>query len=87
MQSRFTRLQDLVEAQRREFNHSMKGKILEVLVEKKGKYEGQIMGKSPYMQPVHVRASDELIGQLIKVEITDISTNSLFGNIVDQAAL
>jgi len=45
------------------------------------------MGKSPYMQPVHVRASDELIGQLIKVEITDISTNSLFGNIVDQAVL
>lgn len=83
MQDRFSRLQDLVERQRRDFNHSMKGKVLEILVEKKGKYDGQVIGKSPYMQPVHIMASEDKIGQLVRVEITDISTNSLFGSIVD----
>jgi tRNA-2-methylthio-N6-dimethylallyladenosine synthase len=86
MQNRFSRLQDLVEQQRRDFNRSMHGKIIEVLVEKKGKYEGQVIGKSAYMQPVHVKASYDRIGQLIRVEITDISTNSLFGDLIEIVA-
>jgi tRNA-2-methylthio-N6-dimethylallyladenosine synthase len=86
MQNRFVRLQDLVEQQRRDFNRSMHGKIIEVLVEKKGKYEGQVIGKSAYMQPVHVKASYDRIGQLIRVEITDISTNSLFGDLIEIVA-
>ena len=79
---RLARLQVLVERQRHGFNTSMVGRVLEVLFEKPGKYPGQIAGKSPYLQPVLVDASPELIGKVRAVEITDAGSNALFGRLV-----
>ena len=78
---RLARLQAVVEAQRHAFNASMIGQTLPVLFEKPGRNAGQITGKSPYMQPVHVEAGAELIGQELHVIITSTSTNSLFGHV------
>ena len=77
---RLARLQERVEAQRHAFNASMIGKTMPVLFEKPGRHAGQITGKSPFMQPVHVEAPASAIGQELDVIITSTSTNSLFGH-------
>ena len=84
---RLARLQQLVEAQRHAFNASMIGKSLPVLFEKPGRHAGQVTGKSPFMQPVHVEASPSTIGQEFDVIITSTSTNSLFGHIAAPSKL
>ena len=83
-QDRLKRLQDLVEAQRADFNKSMVGRSLDVLVERRGRHPGQLVGKSPYMQPVQFDGADDLIGEVVNVQIVGVSTNSLFGESVNQ---
>ena len=78
---RLARLSALVEAQRHAFNESMTGRTMDVLFEKVGRHSGQIVGKSPYLQPVQVEADATLIGTVQRVEITGCSTNSLFGRL------
>ncbi len=78
---RLARLQALVEAQRHAYNHAMVGQTVPVLFEKPGRNAGQITGKSPYMQPVHVEAGLDVIGLELPVTITSTSTNSLFGHV------
>ena len=58
-----------------------------VLFEKPGRLPGQIAGRSPYLQPVHVMAPPDIIGETAMVAITDISTNSLFGTIASSPAV
>ena len=79
---RLTRLSALVEAQRHAFNASAIGRRFPVLVEKAGRHPGQLVGKSPFMQPVHVEAHGSLIGTMQEVEIEKSSANSLFGRIL-----
>ena len=80
---RLLTLQALLADQQRKFNDSMIGRQLEVLLEKPGRYPRQLVGRSPYLQPVHVVSKDDSvpsrIGDLIKVEITDSCPNSLAG--------
>ena len=73
-------LQELIAAQQLKFNQSMIGKILPVLLQKNGKKEGQLIGKSPYMQSVFVEAPKEMErGEIVDVKITDGFQNSLSG--------
>ena len=60
---------------------SMVGRTFDVLFEKPGRHPGQIGGKSPYLQAVHVDGPERLIGQVAAVEIIDVSSNSLFGRL------
>jgi tRNA-2-methylthio-N6-dimethylallyladenosine synthase len=53
------------------------------LLEKPGKYAGQLVGRSPYLQPVHVAASPALIGEIRRVNIHDIDRYSLFGELTE----
>ena len=78
-QERLLRLQELLDAQRQSFNRAAIGTRMDVLIEKRGRNAGQIAGKSRWLQPVQIDAPDELIGRVISVEITAVSTNSLFG--------
>src|SRR5260370_34487454 len=80
---RLMRLQSLVEAQRHAYNASMIGRTLDVLFEKPGRHAGQIGGKSPYLQAVHVDAPEALIGTVAAVEIAGLAANSLFGRVAD----
>jgi len=62
---RLARLQELLKVQQREFNASMTGRTLDVLVEKPGRHEGQVIGRSPYLQAVHFEGSPGLIGRVV----------------------
>ena len=80
---RLYRLQELIEAQQHEFNLSCVGKELDVLFEKPGRHEGQIVGRSPYLQPVPVIAPKSIIGSVARVRINELRTYSLIGELLD----
>jgi len=74
---RLALLQALLEEQRQAFNAAAVGRRLDVLFEKSGRHDGQIAGKSPYLQAVHVEGPDRLIGEVAQVEIVAAGSNSL----------
>ncbi len=78
---RLADLQDLLNAQAQDFNRSMIGRVLPVLLEKPGRYDGQLVGRSPYLQPVHVDAGANRIGDIVHVRIETTHTNSLSGSL------
>jgi len=78
---RLTRLQALIMEQQREFNDNSVGRAMPVLFIGKGKYDGQIMGRSPYMQSVYVQAPAELIGTIADVKITESGQNGMGGEL------
>jgi tRNA-2-methylthio-N6-dimethylallyladenosine synthase len=83
---RLTTLQELIEAQRQTFNRASVGQRLEVLFEKPGRREGQIIGRSPYMQAVFAEGPQSLIGALMEVEMVAAEPHSLRGRIVSPAS-
>jgi tRNA-2-methylthio-N6-dimethylallyladenosine synthase len=76
---RLARLQDAIDANQAAFNRGCVGRTFDVLFERDGRYGGQLVGRSPYLQPVQVTAPSSLIGTIARVEITEVSSNSLFG--------
>ena len=83
---RLARLQALLNSQQRAFNESQIGKnFAGFLFEKPSKQEGQIMGRSPYLQPVHVPMTQAAMaaarGRILPVEITAAHDNSLGGRL------
>ncbi|MCH2546034.1 MAG: tRNA (N6-isopentenyl adenosine(37)-C2)-methylthiotransferase MiaB [Alphaproteobacteria bacterium] len=75
-------LQGLLNRQQAAFNRATVGKTFPVLFEREGKYAGHLIGKSPYLQSVHVRNAKNLMGQLVEVNITEALDNSLAGEVV-----
>ena len=76
---RLERLQSLLDDQQRSFNASCVGRVLPVLFERKGRDIGHIVGRSPYLQPVHAEASEAMIGAIHPVEIAIAHSHSLTG--------
>ena len=74
---RLARLQALLSRQTDAFNRMMVGKRMPILLERKGRHPGQLVGRSPYLQAVHVEAPGAEIGDLIDVDITDQHPHSL----------
>ena len=81
---RLQRLQELLESQQRAFNRSQVGRTLDVLLERPGRHPGQLVGRSPYLQPVHVLAPAQLVGSLVPVRIAGAEPNSLAGERLDR---
>jgi tRNA-2-methylthio-N6-dimethylallyladenosine synthase len=81
---RLARLQQQLEQHRQAFNVQCRGKILSVLFERPGRLPGQLVGRSPYLQPVQAMAPSALIGEVANVEITTVGSNSLFGSLKAQ---
>jgi tRNA-2-methylthio-N6-dimethylallyladenosine synthase len=79
---RLARLQALVIEQQQAFNRSCVGRVLPVLLERKGRIEGQLGGRSPYLQAVHLDAPADLFGTIQPVLITALGNNSLSGELV-----
>jgi len=77
---RLARLQSLILEQTLAFNASCVGKSFDVLLEKAGRQAGQLIGRSPYLQSVHLEAGNLKIGDIAKVEIKSIGPNSLSGH-------
>jgi tRNA-2-methylthio-N6-dimethylallyladenosine synthase len=78
-------LQALLLEQQIAFNASQKGRTLDVLFQKKGRHGRQAIGRSPYLQSVHVDDADHLIGRLVPVEIVSGQQNSLTGRLATMA--
>ncbi len=78
---RLEALQQLLNEQQLAFNQSCVGRRLSLLLERPGKEDGQLIGRSPYMQSVHVVAPQHRIGQIVDVDITAAGPNSLKGEI------
>jgi len=81
---RLATLQKELSKQQLELNESSVGKILPVLFEKSGKYDGHIVGKTPYMQSAYVENADKsLIGKIVNVKINKGMAISVSGEIID----
>ncbi len=74
-------LQDLLVTQQIGFNAGLTGRTLPVLFEKPGRHEGQVCGRSPYLQSVFVQGPTSLIGSIQDVDITGAGRNALTGNL------
>jgi tRNA-2-methylthio-N6-dimethylallyladenosine synthase len=76
---RLQRLQTLLSAQQAAFNRRTIGRTVDVLWEGQGKKDGQLSGRSPYLQSVHAEGERALQGRISAVEIVSASQNSLHG--------
>jgi tRNA-2-methylthio-N6-dimethylallyladenosine synthase len=81
MDERLQRLQTALNSSQRAFNAASVGKRCTVLVERRGKYPGQWLGKSPWLQSVHF-TGEAAIGDLVEVELTEAGANSLAGRLL-----
>jgi tRNA-2-methylthio-N6-dimethylallyladenosine synthase len=86
MDERLQRLQSQIVADQTAFNRNTVGKTCDVLLERPGKFDGQLIGKSPWLQSVHVLAPDLSIGNIVSVQITDSGPLSLKGEPTMRAA-
>ena len=83
---RLARLQEVLNRQQLVFNENCVGKALPVLLDRKGREPGQLVGRSPYMQAVHTEGSDDLLGTIVNLMVTDGYANSLRAEaILDQS--
>ena len=80
---RLLRLQELLNQQTRAFGKECVGKTVDLLLEKPGRNTGQIVGRSPWLQPVIVDAKLGEIGDIVRVRITQPGTTSLFAEPVE----
>ena len=88
---RLQSLQALINEQQAAFNADMAGRTMPVLLERDGRHSGQLVGRSPYMQAVHLDAPATLRNRIVDVTIIEGRANSLSGrlaldpNVVDAA--
>jgi tRNA-2-methylthio-N6-dimethylallyladenosine synthase len=76
---RLARLQAQLEIEHAKFNATCVGKTIPVLFEKAGRQQGQVIGRSPYLQHVSAIGSPDLVGQIRSVAISSASPYSLAG--------
>ncbi len=86
--ARLQELQGLLRDQQTAFNQSLVGKTIQVLFDDDGRHEGQIFGRSPFMQSAYIdapaAARPRIVGQELDVTITEARPNSLKGELVIQ---
>ena len=80
-------LQDRLNSQQLAFNQAAVGSVMPVLFDRLGRRPGQVMGRSPFMQAVHVAGDMSRLGTLAHVRITAAHPNSLSGRLVDSGPL
>ena len=81
MRARLAELQALLDQQRMTYARAMVGQTVDVLFEKPGRHEGQLIGRTPHMHSVYADADSALIGQIAAVEIIATGSNSLVGRV------
>ncbi|TPG20878.1 tRNA (N6-isopentenyl adenosine(37)-C2)-methylthiotransferase MiaB [Sphingomonas koreensis] len=78
MDERLQRLQAAINRDQAAFNAATLGRSCDVLIERRGKLPGQMLGKSPWLQSVHL-ITDAVIGDMVRVELAQAGPNSLAG--------
>jgi tRNA-2-methylthio-N6-dimethylallyladenosine synthase len=79
MDDRLARLQAAINRHQLDFNAATVGRSTEILLERKGRYPGQLIGKTPWLQSVHVTVPELSIGDMVDVDIISAGANSLAG--------
>ncbi len=80
---RLTALQALLDAQKTAFDRACLAKSFEILIEKAGRYPGQLIGRTNYLQSVVVNGPREAIGTLANVVVNEVGTRNMTGDILD----
>ncbi len=83
--ARLHELQALLQRQQSDFNAACVNRRLPILLEKPGRDPGQLMGRSPYLQAVHLDGAKLTVGQIVEAHIDGVGTNSLSGHYKDAA--
>ncbi|MEH6757750.1 MAG: tRNA (N6-isopentenyl adenosine(37)-C2)-methylthiotransferase MiaB [Parasphingorhabdus sp.] len=86
MDERLQRLQALLNEQQHDFNRQALGRRTDILLERKGKLDGQLVGKTPWLQSVHIIAPELAIGDMVDVTIESAGPNSLQGKMTQREA-
>ncbi len=81
-EARLAALHQLLNAQQVAFNHSFVGRSVPVLFDRVGRRDGQLLGRSPWMQSVHAEANERLLGRIVEVRVDAALANSLAGTVV-----
>jgi tRNA-2-methylthio-N6-dimethylallyladenosine synthase len=83
---RLAALQSLLEAQQQRFNAACVGREFALLLERPGRHPGQLVGRSPYLQAVHVATAQRgaEIGDIVPVHIDSVGGHSLAAHIMGQ---
>jgi len=79
---RLTRLQELIAQQQTDFNKSLIGRTLPVLVENVSNGNKSLFGRAPYLQGTHFDGPPSLVGKMARVKIEEAGRNSLGGTLV-----
>ncbi|HUE44714.1 MAG TPA: tRNA (N6-isopentenyl adenosine(37)-C2)-methylthiotransferase MiaB [Aestuariivirgaceae bacterium] len=81
---RLAALQSLLEAQQQRFNAACVGREFPLLLERAGRHPGQLVGRSPYLQAVHVATAQHSarIGDIVPVHIDSVGGHSLAAHIM-----
>jgi tRNA-2-methylthio-N6-dimethylallyladenosine synthase len=82
---RLQELQVLLREQQAAFNAACVGRRVPVLLTGPGRHAGQIAGRSPWLQPVHLSAPADMTGRLAEVTITEAHPNSLAATLTEEA--
>ena len=85
MDERLARLQELIDSQQSAFNRAAIGTTVDVLFERPARNPGQIVGRTAWLQPAHVLASPDIIGEVLPVKIESLERYSLLGELVPPA--
>ena len=83
---RLARLQELLSAQQKAFNKASLGRCVPVLFERSGRKPGQLVGRTPHMQAVHLDAPASMLGRIAAVRLVRALANSLAGEIAASPA-
>ncbi|MCP3415442.1 tRNA (N6-isopentenyl adenosine(37)-C2)-methylthiotransferase MiaB [Bradyrhizobium brasilense] len=86
MDERLGRLQELIDSQQSAFNRAAIGTTVDVLFERAARNPGQIVGRTAYLQPAHVMASPDIIGQVLPVRIDSLERYSMIGELATRPA-
>jgi tRNA-2-methylthio-N6-dimethylallyladenosine synthase len=84
MIERLARLQALLDTLQSDFNRQFVGREMDVLLDRRGRAPGQLIGRSPYLQPVYLDAPAEWRNRFARVRVTEAFSNSLSATLADR---
>jgi tRNA-2-methylthio-N6-dimethylallyladenosine synthase len=81
-EDRLAQLLELLSTQQAAFNVAVIGRTLPVLIERAGRRAGQVVGRSPYLQPIHAEGAESLIGEILPMRVVGATRGSLSGEFI-----
>jgi tRNA-2-methylthio-N6-dimethylallyladenosine synthase len=85
-EARLSELHRLIGGQAMVFNQTCVGRSLDVLLERRGRHDGQLIGRSPYMQSVFVSAPESMMNTVQRLTVVAAHANSLAAVLAEERA-